>query len=542
MKTLHKLVPILALAAVPAAADSGFGVEATQASLAGTIGFTIVNDGIAPVSGVRWYATPGFAVHCSLQTDGGRGFAAGAVLQPGDRAACTMTPLGATAARSRSAAVIVSAQEADGSVSVRHAGMGLLGGATPAQAAVVVIAGAVHADTDLDGEIDAGETIAYDYTLVNAGTEALSGLVAADRTGVLACPSATRAVDATMTCTSSYTADASDAAAGLVLNEVEVTGSAEDGQAVQAADLVLTLNLAGSAGIRVFKSPLLLDDADGNGYAGAGDVLGYTFLVKNSNAQALSSVNLVEPDPSLIDGPIACETTTLIGAQPFAALGTGSLLSQDVLRCRAQHTITPAEASAGEALNLAEASGVAAIGGQVWGTGASAVAIPGAGQLVVTKVVDTQVTTFGGQVTYTITVRNEGSTDIRNVTISDPIPVGIASFAWTCTGAGVACPEASGSGAIVATVPVFPAGAQLTYTVAATVTLTAPPRILNVVTVTPQTSVLCAPAGTPAPCQATAPLAMAEPRAVPVGGAPMQLLLGVLLMLGAAVGLRVRSS
>lgn len=542
METMNKLALVLALAATPAIADSGFGVEATAAAGGGAIGFTIVNDGTEPVSSVRWYPAPGFAVHCAVQTDAGRGFASGAVLQAGDRAACTMTPLGTSPALARSAAVVVSAQEADGTVTVRHAGMTLLGGATPAQGIVVVAAGAVHADADLDGEIDAGEGIAYDYTVVNAGTQALSGLVVADRAGALACPSSALAVDQAMVCTSSYVAVPDDAAAGFVLNEVEVTGTAEDGQAVQAADVVLTLNLAGSAGIRVFKSPLLLDDADASGYASAGDVLGYTFLVKNSNAQALSSVDLVEPDPDLIDGPIVCETETLVGGQPFAALGAGTLSSQDVLRCRAQHTITAAEAGAGEALNLVEATGMAAIGGQVWGTGASAVAIPGPSQIVVTKSVDTPVSTFGAEVTYTVTVRNAGSTDIPNVTINDPIPNGLSTFDWTCAGTGVACPAASGSGAIAATVPLFPAGAQLVYTVRATVALNAPQQILNTVTVTPEANVSCVPAGTPAPCSATVPLVMGEPRAVPVGGLPMQLILGALLALGAAFGLRMRGA
>jgi uncharacterized repeat protein (TIGR01451 family) len=309
----------------------------------------------------------------------------------------------------------------------------------------------VHADADLDGQLDAGETIAYDITLVNAGTEALSSLAVSDLAGAVACPATTLAVDASMVCTSSYAVSASDATAGFVLNEIDVTGTAANSDAVQAADVILTLNLAGTAGIRVFKSPLLFDDVDASGYASAGDVLGYTFLIKNSNAQALATVNLVEPDPSLIDGPIVCEATTLVAGQPFA-LGSGTLASQDVARCAAEHTITPAEATTGEALNLAEASGVPAIGPTVYGTGASAVGLPGAGQLVVTKTVNTPVTTVGNTVTYTVTVRNAGSTAIPNVTISDPVPVGITSFTWTCAGIGVACPAATGSGAVTAAV------------------------------------------------------------------------------------------
>lgn len=541
-KTMTTRLLALALAAVttPALAANGLGVEATAGGgTRGAFTFAIVNDGSQALGAVRWYPVAGYRVQCAAQTTGGRGFAADGVLQAGDRAECTMWPLTAGAARTRSAAVVVSARGADGTVGTRHAGMSPAGTITPVQGVAVVIGGAVHADSDLDGQLDAGETIAYDYTVVNAGTEALSGLALTDLTGAVACPSATLAVDAAMTCTSSYAVSAADAGNGYVLDSVDLTGTADGGQAVQAADVILTLNLAGSAGIRVFKSPLLQDDLDASGYASEGDVLGYTFLVKNSNAQSLAAVNLVEPDPSLIDGAIACEATTL-GGQAFAGLGSGTLASQDVLRCTAEHTITAAEAGAGEALNLAEASGVAAVGGTVWGTGASAVAIAGAGQLVVTKTVNTPTATYGSYVTYTITVRNAGSTDIQNVTISDPVPAGIDAFAWTCAGTGVACPAASGTGAIAASIALFPSGAQIVYTVNAIVSFTAPATVLNAVTVTPQSNVLCAPDATPPPCSATVPVGVGAAFAVPVDGRIALAALAALLALGAASRLRHR--
>ena len=540
--TTRLLALALAVVATPALAADGLGVEATAASgSSGAFTFTIANDGSQALEALRWYPASGYRVHCAAQTSAGRGFAVDGSLQAGDRADCTMWPLNAQAARKRSVAVVVSARGADGTVSLRHAGMSPAGTITPVQGVAVVVGGAVHADADLDGRLDAGESIAYDYTVVNAGTEPLSGLMLTDLTGAVACPATTLAVDAWMTCTSSYVVSAGDAGNGYVLDTVDLTGTAASGQAVQAADVILTLDLAGSAGIRVFKSPLLLDDVDASGYASEGDVLGYTFLVKNSNAQALSSVDLVEPDPSLIDGAITCEGTTL-GGQAFAGLGSGTLASQDVLRCRAQHTVTAAEAAAGEALNLAEATGLPAVGGRVWGTGASAVAIAGAGQLVVTKTVNAPTATYGSYVTYTISVRNDGSTDIQNVTISDPLPTGIDSFAWTCVGTGVACPAASGTGAIAETIPLFPSGAQVVYTIQAIVSFTAPTTIVNAVTVTPQTDVLCAPAGTPPPCNATVPVGVGAAFAVPVDSRFALVALAALLALVAVPRLRRRSS
>ena len=77
-------------------------------------------------------------------------------------------------------------------------------------------------------------------------------------------------------------------------NQVDISATDANGGPVQGGDFVLTQNLGGNAGVRVFKSPLLYDDVDGSGYASAGDVLRYTFVVKNDNAQALGSVNLTE--------------------------------------------------------------------------------------------------------------------------------------------------------------------------------------------------------------------------------------------------------
>ena len=120
-----------------------------------------------------------------------------------------------------------------------------------------------------------------------------------------------------MRCTRSYAITAPDDTAGFVSNTVELNGSAADGSSVQAGDLVYTQDFGGNAGVRVVKSPLLLNDADNSGYASSGDNLRYTFVVKNDGAQTLTAVNLVEPDPSLIDAAITCAPTTL-GGQPFA--------------------------------------------------------------------------------------------------------------------------------------------------------------------------------------------------------------------------------
>ncbi len=102
--------------------------------------------------------------------------------------------------------------------------------------------------------------------------------------------------------------------------------------------------------------------------------------------------------------------------------------------------------------------------------------------LAVTKTDGQTSVSAGGTTTYTITVTNNGPGAVNGATVSDPLPAGVASFAWTCAAtAGSSCP-ASGSGAIgTSAVNLLPGGVA-TFTVAATISGTATGSIVNVVT------------------------------------------------------------
>jgi uncharacterized repeat protein (TIGR01451 family) len=86
---------------------------------------------------------------------------------------------------------------------------------------------------------------------------------------------------------------------------------------------------------------------------------------------------------------------------------------------------------------------------------------------------------IGSTITYTVTFANATplvlslapttAHDVRNVTISDPQPVGVTFSAWTCTATGTTCPTASGVGGISATAA-LPVGSVLTYAIQAVVT------------------------------------------------------------------------
>ncbi|WP_300616676.1 DUF11 domain-containing protein [Dokdonella sp.] len=804
--TFRKSVPFLAMAlAVALAGPASAGalrIESGGSSpraAAGEFGFVVKNDGAGSLDAVRVVADRNHAVTCANTTTQGRSFAPQGSLAGGDGVACSGRLLSALG--SRDASLTVVARDVDGKPRLRSVHVAQPLALNPAQGIVAVLGGASFNDSNSNGQLDAGETIDYHYTVLNLGTLALSGLAVADGDGTVTCPQTALAVGASMACTRQHTITAGEAAAGEAGDPINVTGTDADGQPVQANDYVLRVNFGGNADVRAFKSPRLADDADDSGYASLGDVVEYTFVLKNSGGQTLTSVGLTEPDASRIDTPIVCASATL-GGQPFAGIGpSGILLASDAVLCTARYTIKAADVASGQAHNLAEISAQPPFGGAIGGAAASDVVIPTPASVAVTKVLlsesgqqsgiaepgetltygirldngggadalnvgivdpldpnvtfvsathggvnaggsvtwsgltvpaggfidltvvvtvadplpagvvsvvnlayetgttppdcsvtplpsgcvvmpteglvaiskalvgesgskpgiaeagetltyeitlanhggsaitgygvsdplDPNVTfvsadnggTFaagvvswtnltvpaggslvlnvvvkvvdplpldvthianvahetgtppadctlvptpascavvpadeaprlqvtktvdatqvqpGGTATFTITVTNVGTVVANNVTVADPLPPGVAGFAWTCTASGGAtCAHASGSGAINETVPVLPIGGRLVFTVVATMAGDASGNVINTVSVEPSSVTVCMPAGTPAPCDASAPVRVivepTEPKPVPVDGGVALLLLGLGLAAGAA--------
>lgn len=490
------IASVALFAAGGSAMAAGLAVE-SQGAEGSEFVFRVVNTTANRMDAVRFHAPGGYDIACSTQTVRGLSFAEGGSLQAGDRIECTARI--ETQVTPRSGGFAVSARERGGHVHTQNITVSTRGVTTPDQGFIVLIAGGVHNDSNADGILDAGELIDYHYTLINLGTLPLSGLAVTDIGGAVTCPQTTLAVAQNIVCTRSYAITGANAAANEVFNQVDVQASDSQGDAVTGGDVVVHLDLQARGGIRVFKSPLLLNDDDGNGFVSPGDELFYTFVIKNSNAENLLGVDLTEINPALINGPINCQATTL-GGQPFAGLGSGQLASQDTLLCTANYTVQPSDGAAGQILNVVEASAQAPIAGPVQGTGASLLLLPGQSALLLTKSASPLMFMPGGVVTYTINVTNVGSLPIANVQVIDPIPTGVASFSWTCT--GTYCPNAAGTGAISETVPNFPIGAQLVYTVQAQLVASPPPSILNQVSATPNGVVRCAPAGAPPPCRA----------------------------------------
>lgn len=105
--------------------------------------------------------------------------------------------------------------------------------------------------------------------------------------------------------------------------------------------------------------------------------------------------------------------------------------------------------------------------------------------LNIAKTLTTQTLVAGGEISYTITVTNNGPSNVTGVRVTDTFPAQIVNPTWTCaitTGTG-ACPTPSGSGNIDTTVNLNN-GAVATFTVTAGLAPTATAPIINSATVT----------------------------------------------------------
>ena len=90
----------------------------------------------------------------------------------------------------------------------------------------------------------------------------------------------------------------------------------------------------------------------------------------------------------------------------------------------------------------------------------------------------------GDPATYTIVFGNAGPSNVNGVAITDTFPAALVGPTWTCVASGgAACPAASGSGNIGATVN-LPRGSRLTYTATATISSTFTGNLTNTAGVT----------------------------------------------------------
>lgn len=426
-----------------AAAAGSAAAQQLRVAVDGSAGVVVDNQSAQPMTDVRLFPGLGWTIDCS----GGAGISSAnlGMLRVSEPRRCSGDASGAA----KRSAVVASARLSDGRAQLGHASRTML--LNPGEGIVLVAAGSVHNDTDTDGRLDAGETIAYHYSVLNPGDLALSGLALVDQSGAVTCPQTTLVVSSSMICTRTYTITAGDQTSGLIINQVDIDGLDSASRPVGASDVIVSQNLAGRAGVRVFKSPRILNDVDNNNVTSVGDLIRYTFVIKNSGAEVINNVTLFEPDPTRIDTPITCSATTLGGAI-FTSNGTGSLTSNSVQLCTANYTVRASDAAIRQVLNVAEVRAQAPVAGTVIATASSTVVVPVPPMIGVSKALISNEGIGPGPyaVRYSIVVRNFGTVALQRVQVTEnlrqtfPLPVTFSVVSVTADGTGTANPSFNG--------------------------------------------------------------------------------------------------
>ena len=160
-------------------------------------------------------------------------------------------------------------------------------------AALTLAKSGASADTNGDGQLDAGDKITYSYLVTNTGSVTLNPIAVNDaKSGLSAitCPKTSLGSGASTTCTATYTLTQADLDAGLATNTATATGKAPSGSTVTSAPSTANVTLAPAPQLTLTKSatttPAIL--------TAAGQSVTYSFLVKNTGNVTITGLAIAD--------------------------------------------------------------------------------------------------------------------------------------------------------------------------------------------------------------------------------------------------------
>ncbi|MDR1807546.1 MAG: DUF11 domain-containing protein [Propionibacteriaceae bacterium] len=283
----------------------------------------------------------------------------------------------------------------------------------------------------------AGQTVTYAITVTNTGDTALSAVtVAEDFQGAgaapaVACPAATLAAGAAMTCRAEYTVVAADLEQGVIANTAVARATAPGGAAVVAQASAEVVAHRPGLDLVVTPTPAWSSPTA----AAAGDLVDYRVTATNSGTAPLAGVTV----------GVAGFTGT--GARPAWACPAGawpgpagSLAPGESVTCAAAYHVTQADIDAGairlDAVAEGATPGCADASCQALAGAAVTVFPPAAPAVDLTKTGTVAGATQqpGDPVTYELTVTNAGAVTLDGVQVAD------LAFSGTGSLGPVICP------------------------------------------------------------------------------------------------------
>ena len=262
-----------------------------------------------------------------------------------------------------------------------------------------------------------GDVISYSYDVKNTGNVTLTGPVTVtDDKATVTCPAGDLAPGATITCSASYTITQADLDSGSVKNIAQATVNGIDSN---KDDETVTAEQS--------KTVSLVKTATPGTYSKVGDVISYSYDVKNTGNVTLTGPVTVTDDKATVTCP------------------AGDLAPGATITCSASYTITQADLDSGSVKNIAQAT-VNGIDSNKDDETVTAVQTKKLGLTKTDNLNPAKYDHVGQVVTYTLTATNNGNVTLHNVTISDsPALVGLSctptngsdlapGASMTCTG------------------------------------------------------------------------------------------------------------
>ncbi|MFB7250120.1 isopeptide-forming domain-containing fimbrial protein [Microbacterium sp. NPDC056234] len=273
-------------------------------------------------------------------------------------------------------------------------------------------------DADGDGELGAGDTIDYSFTVTNTGTTTLTNIVVTDPMlgGAIECPDADGAAlapGASLACAAvTYTLTQDDVDGGVVSNTASVTAQAPTDAVEDSAQTESTID--GTDAIELTKTSGAVIDTTGDGLIGIGDEISYTFTVTNSGTRTVTGAVITDEK---LGGELTCAALDGAEIAPGAAIDCGPYayaITQQDIEAQVVHndaTVT-ADAASGTTMDAASADVVIA--------GTDGISLDKAGSAPIDADGDGRIGA-GDEIGYTFTVRNTGTTVLNEVAIEDPL-------------------------------------------------------------------------------------------------------------------------
>ena len=281
-------------------------------------------------------------------------------------------------------------------------------------------------DTDGNGRIEAGDTIAYTFTVTNVGAVTVDGLTVTDpKVGATTCEATTLDTDPdtetpdTTTCTATYTITHADVDAGGVSNVAFAGGTDPTGDPVTSNQDDHFEPTTSVPGISLDKTAVLQNsngstNAGGTPTADVGEVISYRFAVTNTGDETLTQIAITDPKVTGAGNSIIC---------PTAPLAPGATAT-----CTASYTVTQADVTAGNVHNDAFATAVALPTGPVTSNNdttdtptnqVATLALDKQAALADSNA--NQLGDVGETINFSFVVRNTGTVPVTTVTINDPM-------------------------------------------------------------------------------------------------------------------------